>query len=345
MSSQLYYSSKRTIQRRLSVLAFGSDELTVSTLSTLWRDHKAGGVVSKLALVCPEDPASGPVLTKRWAENEGCPIHEVPSSAGFRLKTWDVPEPGSWDVGVVVSFGRFIPKRVRRAFPGGMINLHPSLLPQYRGASPIPYTILNGDTRSGVSVIEVADSMDHGAVYLQRECPIPHRPTRTQLFEVLGEFGADCILETLDNFDDLHAQRRSQDDLEKPPNIIHAPKIPKSLAHLDWSKDSETLDRIIRAVEGQFNCVSLFKINSDTRPERVVIQRAFPADVQISSTHQEPGSTWYDNSTLYIRCGSGVLGVEKLRFAVGKHHWPMTAEKFNEKILTSSSSFLTYDGS
>eukprot|EP00493_Phyllostaurus_siculus_P004265 UN04285 len=63
-----------------------------------------------------------------------------------------------------------------------MINLHPSLLPQYRGASPIPYTILNGDTRSGVSVIEVADSMDHGAVYLQRECPIPHRPTRTQLF-------------------------------------------------------------------------------------------------------------------------------------------------------------------
>eukprot|EP00494_Astrolonche_serrata_P032532 UN32801 len=254
-----------TMRKSLNVLAFGSDNFTTYSLDRLWKEvQKDNSVINTMELVCPEDTASGSVHAKTWALENQCKIHEVPISAGFNLKTWSVPDQGKWDIGIVVSFGRYIPKHVRNVFPLGMINLHPSLLPQYRGASPIPYTILNGDKTSGFSIIDIADKMDEGAVYIQEVIDLPNRPTRPELFELLGTSGANAFVKLLKNHSYFNENKKSQSLLTEYknfstiPDIICAPKIPKSLANIQWNNDAYRIDRICRSVEGQFNCVTLF---------------------------------------------------------------------------------------
>eukprot|EP00002_Diphylleia_rotans_P009956 TRINITY_DN2031_c0_g1_i1.p1 TRINITY_DN2031_c0_g1~~TRINITY_DN2031_c0_g1_i1.p1 ORF type:complete len:147 (+),score=21.88 TRINITY_DN2031_c0_g1_i1:634-1074(+) len=96
------------------------------------------------------------VPLKAAAIEEKTVVHEVPSSLkslkSFRPETI---EPGKFDLGVVVSFGYFIPEHILNLFPDGAINVHPSLLPKYRGPAPIYHTILNKDAETGVSIIEV----------------------------------------------------------------------------------------------------------------------------------------------------------------------------------------------
>lgn len=100
-------------------------------------------------------------------------------------------------IGVLVSFGRIIPQKIIDIFDGGIINVHPSLLPKYRGPSPIESAILNGDKTTGVSIMSLSKKMDAGAVYDKFEIPLFGHETSSHLYEELGKIGAARLVQLL----------------------------------------------------------------------------------------------------------------------------------------------------
>lgn len=97
------------------------------------------------------------------------------------------------DIGVLASFGAFVPKKVIDAFPQGILNIHPSLLPKFKGPSPIQFTILSGDSTTGVTIIQLDNELDHGPIVLQKEVKISGLETSQELLESLFLEGAELI--------------------------------------------------------------------------------------------------------------------------------------------------------
>ena len=196
--------ASRTARAGLRVLFFGSDDFALPTLKALHRSSKAH--VAALDCVCPARSnfrrRSGPLPVARYCEEHGLPVHPVGPEHRGTLAAWDPPaSAAAFDLAVVVSFGYFLPRALLERFPLGAVNLHPSLLPRWRGASPVQHTLLHGDARAGVSVIDVHPTrMDAGDVLAQAELEgfdggagAGARVTHAALRASLAELGASAV--------------------------------------------------------------------------------------------------------------------------------------------------------
>ncbi|KAF1782971.1 Formyl transferase, C-terminal-like [Phytophthora cactorum] len=166
------------------VLFFGTDDVSLATLKALHvnsNEEKGDNrLIEHIEVVCPSDrPMNGrkkdePVPVKRFAQRCGFKVYDTPSHLKS-LKGWDFPVTDHFDVGVVVSFGYFLHPHMLKNLHHGAINMHPSLLPKYRGPAPIHHALLNGDSRTGVSVIEIdPKAFDVGqAIRYQARHPVP----------------------------------------------------------------------------------------------------------------------------------------------------------------------------
>src|SRR5205085_2046656 len=114
------------------------------------------------------------------------------------------------DVAVVVAYGRILPETFLQAFPKGAVNVHFSLLPKYRGAAPVNWAIVNGETKTGVTTMQMDAGLDTGGILLQRETEIGESENAVELMQRLSALGADLLSETLAMFDELTLQ--PQDD-------------------------------------------------------------------------------------------------------------------------------------
>ncbi|PAA66759.1 hypothetical protein BOX15_Mlig022119g1 [Macrostomum lignano] len=219
----------------LRVLLLGSDQFTSIHLLRLFEMFQVGRL-ARLELMTA-GPSQCPA--RRLATQLSLPVHAW-QPTGFQFD--------QFDIGVVASFGRFIPASVLHQWPLGAINVHPSLLPRWRGSAPILYTILAGDAFTGVSITEVsASGFDKGGVLLQRRLELAGDETAPMLVDRLAGLGCDCLEATLD---DLPAARRaavSQADLPYARSLAKRPD--PTFAHLDWSRMSAgQVDRTVRAV-------------------------------------------------------------------------------------------------
>ena len=133
----------------------------------------------------------------KYAVEHGLEVHKVPT--GTRHLRDFMPEPllrGGYNLGVVASFGYFVPAPLLSLLPRGAINVHPSLLPKYRGASPIQTALMNGDTETGVSIIEVhPGAWDLGDILGQERVPISSEVMFRGLHDRLAALGGEMILE------------------------------------------------------------------------------------------------------------------------------------------------------
>jgi methionyl-tRNA formyltransferase len=143
------------------------------------------------------------------------------------------------EIGVLAAYGKIIPQEVIDLFPEGIINLHPSLLPKYRGPTPIESAILNGDDKTGVSIMSLTAGMDSGPAYSQIELKLSGKETKQELADQLGELGSKEIIELLSK------------DLPKPKEQEGEPEICKLITKqdsvLDLSIAAKNLERQIRA--------------------------------------------------------------------------------------------------
>ncbi|NLY56432.1 MAG: methionyl-tRNA formyltransferase [Firmicutes bacterium] len=144
---------------------------------------------------------------------------------------------------VVVAFGQKIPGWLLELPRWGCINLHPSLLPKYRGAAPIQAALLNGDQVTGVTTMLMDEGWDTGDILLQEDVPILPGETAGELHDRLRELGARLVLQTLTALEKGDISPRPQDDAL----ATYAPKLSKEAAQIDWSASAETIVNLVRA--------------------------------------------------------------------------------------------------
>ena len=145
---------------------------------------------------------------------------------------------------VTVAFGQLLKESVLEIPKVACVNVHPSLLPKYRGPSPINWPIIRGDKETGVTTMMMDKGMDTGDILLQRATPIGEEETAADLYERLSAMGADLLLETLIGLEDgiLKPTRQEHD------KATYAPKLTKKDGLIDWSKDPETLVNYVRGL-------------------------------------------------------------------------------------------------
>jgi methionyl-tRNA formyltransferase len=149
------------------------------------------------------------------------------------------------DLIVVVAFGRIIPPELLAVAPMGGINLHPSLLPRYRGAAPIARAIAAGDTETGVTVLHVSEDLDAGDIILQRAVPIAPEDTTATLEPRLAREGAALLAEALRLLEAGQAPRHPQD----PARVTFAPKLTVEEAVIRWSDPAQKIVNLVRALD------------------------------------------------------------------------------------------------
>jgi methionyl-tRNA formyltransferase len=168
------------------------------------------------------------------------------------------------DVGVVVAFGQFMPRRIRE-LPrlGYCINAHASLLPRYRGASPIAQAILDGETKTGISVMRVEREMDAGPVALVRETAIGEQENAAELTERLADLAAEALLDALDAIEAGEIEWCEQD----AARASVAPKLAKQDGRLDWTLPARVLVRRIHGLAPRPGAFTTLPAHDDTGEE------------------------------------------------------------------------------
>ena len=146
------------------------------------------------------------------------------------------------DVAVVAAYGLLLPRSVLEAPKYGCLNIHGSLLPRWRGASPIQHAIWKGDDVSGITIMQMDEGMDTGDMLVKREVPIKHETTAQSLFDTLSVLGGETILDVLNNIETLTPEK--QDDAL----ATHAPMLKKSDGEIDMNAPASEIDCQIRGL-------------------------------------------------------------------------------------------------
>lgn len=224
------------------IIFMGTPEFAVPCLTTLIDTQTVVGVVTQ-----PDKPAGRgnklrPSPVKVLAEAAGIPVYQPKS-----LRKEDAADPlREWrpDLIIVAAFGQILRPHVLYLPPKGSLNVHASLLPRWRGASPIQHAILAGDSVTGVTLMRMDEGLDTGDMYVQQSLLIDPRETAATLHDRLATLGADMLRHHLPGILD--------DRLSPTPQgaggSTYAPMIRKEAGEIDWRQDAATLDRHVRAM-------------------------------------------------------------------------------------------------
>lgn len=198
-----------------------------------------------LAVVTQPDKPKG-----RHLHVAPCPVKELAEQEGARVLSPEDVNDHEWltafrllapDLIVVVAYGQKLGPELLALPPRGCINMHPSLLPKYRGAAPIQWAIANGDTVTGVTSMYMTSKMDAGDIIVQREIPIHPEDTGGSLHDRLSEEAAEVLIETIEAIEDEHARHEKQDEAL----VTIAPKLSKEDGRIDWKLPAgEILNRV-----------------------------------------------------------------------------------------------------
>lgn len=226
----------------MRIIFMGSDEFAVPAVEALVKSEHA-----LLACVTQPDRPKG-----RGRHLKPCPVKAVAESVGIPTLTpekigdaTDELAAFAPDLIVVAAYGQYIPRRVLAVPPRGFINIHPSLLPRYRGAAPIQWAIANGDTETGVTILEVIPRMDAGPILLQERHPIHPDDTTLTLEPRLAAAGAALMLEAIRRIEEGSITRVEQDESA----VTWARKLEKADGRLDWAQPARTLHNRVRGFQ------------------------------------------------------------------------------------------------
>lgn len=283
----------------LRVVFFGTPGFAVPTLERLIQSqHPVAGVVTQ-----PDRPrgrgqqvTEGPVKT--LAASVRLPILQ-PERLSRELFETSLRALDA-DIGVVAAYGKILPDWLLAAIPRGLINVHASLLPRYRGASPVHRAVINGDHETGVTIMRVVKALDAGPMFASVTVPIGPDDNTTVVESALAIKGADLLLRTLDAIEAGTAVETPQDESQ----ATYAPKLSKAEAPVDWSRPAPRIHNQIRGL-WPWPHASTFLGHT-----RVILHRS-----RLSSlTHDaEPGTIVRASGTdgVHVACGAAT-GLELL---------------------------------
>lgn len=228
------------------------------------------------------------------------------------------------DAGVVVAYGRLIPPRVLELFPGGVLNVHPSLLPRHRGPSPIQWAIACGDRETGVTTMLLDEGMDTGPILLQRRVSIGPRETAEELAPRLAELGAELMVDTLDGLEAGSLEPRPQPQR----GATVTPMIRRDFGEVDWTLPAQRIFDRLRAFTPWPGLYTEFRGGRLKIHGLEVVQPPPPG-------REKPGTVVaVDPGGIVVRCGRGsAVRITELQ-REGKRRMPADAFLVGERVST-----------
>lgn len=292
----------------MNIVFMGTPDFAVESLKALVdAGHNIKGVFTKVDMPRGRKMIMTPPEVKVYALEKGLSVYQPATLKDPEVV--DTIRALNPDVIVVVAYGKLLPKEVLEIPPLGCINLHGSLLPKYRGAAPIQWTVLNGDKVGGVTTMYMGEGLDTGDMIQKYETEVGENLTAGELFDRLAVSGAQLLLETLTKLEEGTAQRIPQNEEE----ATYASMLDKSMCIIDWSKSSSEVHNLVRGLN----------------PWPVALTTLGGKRVKIISTRKSeksgnPGQVVSTNP-LTVACGSGSVEILTLQ-PEGKK--PMDSKSF-----------------
>lgn len=280
----------------MKIIFMGTSQFACPTLTKILQDNyfKVVGIYTR-----------EPKNAKRGQKIQISPIHEIALKNNlpvFHPKNFKEQEAIfnfnnlKADIAVVVSYGLLIPKTILDIPKYGCINVHPSLLPRWRGASPIQRTIMAGDKITAVDVIQMNEGLDTGNILMRKIIKLNGEETYQSLMESLANIGAEQIVELLKIIDKGNLSKLN---IIKQDNnfTTYATKITKEETEINWQEDAESIIRKIKGLSGSLT--AHFKINDQ-------IIKIYDAKIIDKFSNNFPTSTII-NDELHIQCLKGII--------------------------------------
>lgn len=296
----------------MKVIFMGTPDFSVGTLAAL---VEAGHEVV-LAVTQPDKPKGRgremqytPV--KEYALEKGIPVYQ-PGKVR-RPECIEELKKYQADVCVVIAFGQILPKEILEMTPYGCINVHASLLPKYRGAAPIQWAIINGESISGVTTMQMDEGLDTGDMLEKAEVPLGEKITGGELHDLLAEAGAKLCVQTLEKLEKGELKPEKQG--ETP--TAYARMLDKKLGNIDWTRPAVEIERLIRGLNPWPSAYTTW--NEKT-------MKIWDADVVDEEKTAEPGTIIeVTKQTFSVQTGEGALRINELQIPGKKK---MSADAF-----------------
>ncbi|MCB2053883.1 MAG: methionyl-tRNA formyltransferase [Geminicoccaceae bacterium] len=294
----------------MRVAFLGSSAFAVPALEALI----ACGVDVPAVYTRPPRPADRAHKIKRT------PVHETAELRGLEVRApvglRDAAEQARFaeldlDLALVASYGLLLPEPILHAPRHGCVNIHASLLPRWRGASPIQQAIMAGDDLTGVSFFQMEKGLDTGPVLLERATPIGSDETAGELHDRLALVAADLVPEFLGALAAHTLVRQQQDDA----GVTYAPKIGKDDARIDWRRPADEIERRVRAFEPQPGAWTLVE------GKRLRVRAAHVVE---GLEHQGAAPGTVVAMPLVVACGAHALALDRVQREGRK---PMAADE------------------
>ncbi len=203
---------------------------------------------------------------------------------------------------VVVAYGQILPKGILQLPEKGCINVHASLLPKFRGAAPIHWSIINGEEKTGITTMYMDEGLDTGDMILKEEVSIGKEMTTGELHDILSNLGAKVLIETLKLIESSKAPRMSQDDSKSS----YAPMLDRELGLVDWQNNSQDIYNLVRGLNPWPVAYTMYKGTK---------MKIWKCTITHEDTNGEPGQiTKVNKEGIHVITGKGSIVIEEIQF-------------------------------
>jgi lipopolysaccharide export system permease protein len=302
--------------RKTRIVYMGTPEFSVGPLDALLqKGYKVVGVVT-----VPDKPSGRGLkmnesAVKKYAVEKGLPLlqpEKLKDEQFLRdLAAWKA------DLFVVVGF-RMLPEAVWSMPKRGTFNLHAALLPQYRGAAPINWAVINGENITGVTTFMIDKKIDTGGIILRSECRVEPADTAGTLHDKLMELGSQLVLETVEGLVQGNVELRVQRSFIQGSELLHpAPKLTRELQHIDWDDTTKHVYNLIRGLS-PYPCAytELVPVGTPMPSDTVQQLKVYFGEMRFDLPKAAPGTVLSDGKTYFaIATADGAIAITDLQLA------------------------------
>ena len=306
---KIFYKLMSLVKKK-RIVYMGTPEFAVAPLEALLK----GKSYQVVGVVTVADKPSGRGLKVNESAVKKCAVaHGLPVLQPDKLKDPAFLEAlAAWkaDLFVVVGF-RMLPEVVWKMPKMGTFNLHAALLPQYRGAAPINWAVINGEKLTGVTTFMIDQKIDTGGILLRQECPVEPKDTAGDVHDKLMALGADLVVQTVEGLIQKDVETRVQRSFVQGSEVLHpAPKLTRELQHVDWNDSTRNVYNLVRGLSpfpGAFTEL--------VRDGQATQLKVFFGEMR-TNLHAAPGTVLSDGKTyLAIATADGALALTDVQLA------------------------------
>ncbi len=295
----------------MKIVIMGTPDFAVRSLETLIHSkHEVIGVVTQ-----PDKPKGRGKTIQMTPVKELALEHGIPVFQPKRIRNEEaIAHVKEWnpDVIVVAAFGQLLPKEIIDMPQYGCLNIHASLLPKYRGASPIQQAVINGEKESGVTIMKMDEGLDTGDMLKKKSVLLDEKETGESLHDKLALLGGPLMLEVLEELEKGTAVLTPQKDEESS----YAKMLKKDMGHIDWEKPATVIECLIRGLNSWPSAYTGFEGKT---------LKIWNADVVEENSEYNPGTiVRTEKDAVFVQTGEGLLKLKEVQLE-GKKRMDMAA--------------------